>query len=88
MKTYTYGVEIERDEDGIYVVSVPALPGCFTHGRTYEEVLTRSQEAIQAYLGSLIKHDDPIPAADISPTTVRVSVLATDPTTSWIDSRK
>ena len=27
-------VVIEKDETGYYVAEVPALPGCFTQGRT------------------------------------------------------
>jgi predicted RNase H-like HicB family nuclease len=29
-----YTVILERDEAGFYVVSVPALPECFTQGKT------------------------------------------------------
>jgi predicted RNase H-like HicB family nuclease len=29
-----YTVIFERDEAGFYVVSVPALPECFTQGKT------------------------------------------------------
>ena len=41
---------IERDEDGVFVASVPALPGCHTQGKTYEEVAGRLKEAIELYL--------------------------------------
>ena len=41
---------IERDEDGVFVASVPALPGCHTQGKTYEEVTARLKEAIELYL--------------------------------------
>lgn len=27
---------IEQDEDGIFVASVPSLPGCYTEGDTFE----------------------------------------------------
>ena len=34
-----YRVLIEQDEDGIYVVEVPTLPGCISQGKTREEAL-------------------------------------------------
>ena len=51
----------ERDEAGFYVVSVPALPGCFTQGKTKSEALENAKEAIESYIGSLKKHNEPIP---------------------------
>jgi len=43
-------VLIEKDEDGIFVASVPALQGCFTQAKTYEELIPRIKEAIALYL--------------------------------------
>ncbi len=35
-----YSMIIQWDErDNIYVVNVPELPGCMTHGKAYEEAL-------------------------------------------------
>ena len=31
------------DEDQLYIVEVPELPGCKTHGKTYEEAVTQAQ---------------------------------------------
>ncbi|MGP6220849.1 type II toxin-antitoxin system HicB family antitoxin [Caldiplasma sukawensis] len=56
-----YTVIFERDEAGFYVVSVPALPGCFTQGKTKSEALENIKEAIESYIGSLKKHNEPIP---------------------------
>jgi predicted RNase H-like HicB family nuclease len=41
---------IERDADGLYVASVPQLPGCHTQARTLEELAERIQEAIELWL--------------------------------------
>lgn len=41
-----FKVVIEKDEDGYFVASVPALPGCHTQGKTYEGVIKRIREAI------------------------------------------
>jgi len=45
----------------MYVVEVPALPGCISQGRTRQEALANITEAIEGYLESLQKHGEPIP---------------------------
>ena len=47
MKVYNYTVIIEQDEDGIYVAKVPDIPGCYTQGKTVEQVMERIKEAIE-----------------------------------------
>ena len=47
MKKYNFTILIEKDEDGIYVASVPALRGCHTQANTVEELLSRIKEAIE-----------------------------------------
>ena len=56
-----FRVLLERDEDGIYVAQVPELPGCVSQGETREKALINIKDAIQGYLESLKKHDEPIP---------------------------
>jgi predicted RNase H-like HicB family nuclease len=56
-----YRIHIEQDEDGVYVATVPALPGCVSQGRTRSEALANIQDAARWYLESLRKHDEPIP---------------------------
>lgn len=56
-----YRIIIEQDEDGIYVAKCPALPGCFSQGKTREEALKNIKDAIEGYLESLKKHNEPIP---------------------------
>jgi len=57
----TYTVVLVREEDGGYSVSVPALKGCHTQGDDLPEALEMAKDAIQCYLGSLEKHDEPFP---------------------------
>jgi predicted RNase H-like HicB family nuclease len=45
-----FNVVIERDEEGYYVGSVPALPGCHTQARSLDELMDRVREAIALYL--------------------------------------
>ena len=39
-------VTIDRDEDGIWIVECPAIPGCVSQGDTKEEALANIREAI------------------------------------------
>ena len=41
-----YTIIIEKDEDGYYVGSVPALPGCHSQGKSIDQLLERIQEGI------------------------------------------
>ena len=84
MKRFTYTVEIQRanpDETG-YWVSVPALPGCFTQGETYEETLANAEQAIAGYLEALVKAGQPIPEEPQHPTRVAVGVNVHVPASS------
>ena len=45
-----FTILIEQDEDGIFVASVPEIDGCYTQGRTLQEVLERIKEAIEVCL--------------------------------------
>ena len=48
--TREFSVVVERDEDGFYVASVPALPGCHTQARSLDELMVRIREAIALQL--------------------------------------
>jgi predicted RNase H-like HicB family nuclease len=56
-----YRILIEQDEDGIFVAEVPALPGCISQGSTRSEAISNIKEAIEGYLESLKKHNEPVP---------------------------
>ena len=38
---------------GVYVVTVPELPGCKTHGFTYEEAVRQGQDAIESWIDAM-----------------------------------
>ena len=56
-----YRVLIQQDEDGIFVVEVPALPGCVSQGYTRKGALQNIREAVSVYLESLKAHNEPVP---------------------------
>ncbi|MGH9914446.1 MAG: type II toxin-antitoxin system HicB family antitoxin [Pyrinomonadaceae bacterium] len=41
-----FNVTIDRDEDGIWVVECPSIPGCVSQGETKEDALVNVKEAI------------------------------------------
>jgi antitoxin HicB len=55
-------VYLEPAEEGGYIVSAPALPGCVTQGETKGEALTMIQDAIRGYIASLRKHGESLPS--------------------------
>ena len=56
-----YLVYLQPAEEGGYIVSCPALPGCVTQGETVEEALEMVRDAIEGYIESLRKHGEPVP---------------------------
>lgn len=56
-----YRVTITQDEEGMFIAEVPSLPGCVSQGKTRSEALNNIHEAIDAYLESLRKHNEPLP---------------------------
>lgn len=56
-KTVVYWSE----EDGVYVVNVPALPGCMAHGRTRDEALRRVEEAVGLWIDTARKDGQCVP---------------------------
>ncbi|MCK4353435.1 type II toxin-antitoxin system HicB family antitoxin [candidate division WOR-3 bacterium] len=63
--TKKYHVIIEPETDpqfiGYYNARCPALPGCVSYGKSYEEAERNIQDAIQSYINSLLKHNESIP---------------------------
>jgi predicted RNase H-like HicB family nuclease len=56
-----YTVVLEREDDGGYVASVPALPGCVSQGDTRSEALNNIREAIELYVEDCRDAGDPVP---------------------------
>lgn len=49
-KVLNFKVIIEQDEDGWFVAHAPAIPGCHTQAKTYEQALKNTQEVIDLCL--------------------------------------
>ncbi len=60
MREYT--VILDPDPEGRgFTVTVPALPGCISEGRTRDEAIENAREAILLYLESLLADGEPVP---------------------------
>ena len=65
MQAEHYSMHIQwSEEDQAYIVTVPELPGCKTHGGTYEEAVKQGKEAIESWIMA-IADGDPIPPPHI-----------------------
>jgi len=38
------------EEDKAYIVAVPELPGCITHGSNHEEAVSQVRDAIESWI--------------------------------------
>ncbi|CAD5939287.1 type II toxin-antitoxin system HicB family antitoxin [Planktothrix agardhii] len=43
-------VTLDRDEDGVWIVECPSIPGCISQGQTREEALQNIRDAITVCL--------------------------------------
>ncbi len=45
-----FNVTIERDEDGVWIVECPSIPGCVSQGETKDEAIENIKDAIKLCL--------------------------------------
>ena len=50
MANREFYVVIEKDEDGFFVGEVPQLRGCYTQGKTLDELMVNIKEVIELCL--------------------------------------
>ena len=60
----TYRIELERDDNGTFMVTCPALPEVTTFAESHTEALTHASDAIEEALSARIAARQPIPRAD------------------------
>ena len=56
-----FNVVLRPEPEGGFTAIVPALPGCVTYGRTFEEARSMAKDAISGYIANLQKHNEPVP---------------------------
>ena len=70
--TREFDVVVERDSEGYYVASVPALPGCHTQAKSLDKLMDRIKEAIELCLetqGEQVEHLDFVGVQRVTVTT-------------------
>ena len=58
-----FPVTMYRDEDGVFTVDCPSIPGCMSQGETEAEALENINEAIQLCLEVRREHGLPLTVA-------------------------
>lgn len=53
------------EEDNVYIVNVPELPGCETHGTTYLEAIRMAKELIELWIDANEEWRRPVAAPKI-----------------------
>ena len=54
---YTYKIHLQKEVEGGYMVTVPALPGCITQGDDIDDAIAMAKEAIELYIEELKKEE-------------------------------
>lgn len=64
---HTYSVVLTTEpEAGGFSVSVPALPGCYSQGETFEEALANAKEAIELYIEVMVEAGEAPPGDNVA----------------------
>jgi predicted RNase H-like HicB family nuclease len=62
MNLLHYSMNIQwSEEDEAFIVTVPELPGCISHGSTYEEAVEQGKDAIETWIIGAQEFGTPIP---------------------------
>ncbi|MDP2728559.1 MAG: type II toxin-antitoxin system HicB family antitoxin [Dehalococcoidia bacterium] len=61
MTRYQFTVVVERDEDGVYIASCPALQGCYSQGESYQEAIENLKDAIKLHIEARQSQGEPVP---------------------------
>lgn len=48
-----FSIRLNQTEDGRYIATVPALPGCKSSGQTRDEATHKIEEAIRGYIAAV-----------------------------------
>ncbi len=54
-------IEIEKEDDGRWIVEVPDLPGVMAYGHTQEEAISKAEALALRVLADRLEHGEEIP---------------------------
>jgi len=61
MTKHSFVVLIEKDEDGVFVGTAPSLKGCYSYGKTLDELMANPKEAIEAHFEAFKPEEKELP---------------------------
>jgi predicted RNase H-like HicB family nuclease len=67
-------VVIHKEDGSTYGVTVPDIPGCYSHGETVDEAINNTKEAIYSHVAILLELNEPV-----SISSTRIEDLIQDP---------
>ena len=60
MKHYQFTIIVQKDEDGNYLATCPALQGCYAEGETTDEAIGFLKEVVQLHIEDRQATNEPI----------------------------
>ena len=60
-KFHPLQIEVEQEEDGRLLASVPELPGVMAYGATEEEAVRKAKSIALQILADMIENGEPVP---------------------------
>ena len=54
-------IELDREDDGRRIASIPELPGVMAYGATEPEAVARVKSIALVEIGDRLQHGDPLP---------------------------
>ncbi len=58
MKTMTFHIELDREEDGRFIAEIAALPGVLVYGVTEEEAVARVEALALRVVADKLEHGE------------------------------
>jgi predicted RNase H-like HicB family nuclease len=67
-----FDVVVEKDSEGFFLATVPALPGCHTQAKSLDQLMERIKEAIELCLEVAGTHPESLDFVGVQRVTVEV----------------
>jgi len=64
MRDYRFAIVVEKDKQG-YFAYCPELQGCYTQGKTFEEVVENIKDAIKLHVEDRLANNEPVTTSEI-----------------------
>ena len=64
MAGYRFAIVVEKDKEG-YFAYCPELQGCYTQGKTFEEVIKNIKDAIKLHIEDRLANNETVTTSEI-----------------------